>query len=270
MPGRTPGRGRTGRGCRAPSTTSPAIGREVPAAESPAALVRKLEATAGGCRRLIGEWGRLREQAAAAPGTDTALGWDWGEMRCAFRLLGLSQAEVKLAAAFDRRLGLLAKVYAEVEDRGCRKLLRMGCEDDPANDPWPGGPDDDDEEGPLPFDLVEVNGEFRAIAEEQCARLGPLLARHEDEERDNRADLPRRLSFDDSAEGEHVHRYQTHWSRTLLRTLAELKDHRGLPEPEARLEPPRRLSPRPRPWSRRASARRRGRVIVGIRLPRRP
>ena len=62
------------------------------------------------------------------------------------------------------------------------------------------GPDDE-EEGPLPFDLAEVNGEFRAIAEEQCARLGPLLARHEDEERDNRADLPRRFSFDDSAEG---------------------------------------------------------------------
>jgi len=78
---------------------------------------------------------------------------------------------------------------------------------------------------------------LRAIAEEQCARLGPLLARHEDEERDSRDDLPRRFSFDDSAEGERVHRYQAHWSRTLLRTLAELRDHRGLPEPEARLEP---------------------------------
>ena len=82
-----------------------------------------------------------------------------------------------------------------------------------------------------------MNGEFRAIAEEECARLRPLLARHEEEERDNRDDLPRRVSFDDSAEGERVHRYQARWSHTLLRTLAELRNHRGLPEPEARPEP---------------------------------
>ena len=92
-----------------------------PAAESPAALVRKLEATAGGCRRLLSEWDRLREKAVAALGSAQApelapapdsvpvLGWDWGEMRCAFRLLGLCQDEVKLAAAFDRRLGLIVE-----------------------------------------------------------------------------------------------------------------------------------------------------------------
>ena len=220
-----------------PSATCRAAGDEAPAAESPAALVRKLEATAGGCRRLLGEWDRLREKAVAAPRpSDPVLGWDWGEMRCAFRLLGLCQDEVKLAAAFDRRLGLLAKVYAVVEDRACRKILLMGCDDDPEDDPAPGGPDDE-AEAPLPFDLAAVNGEFRAIAEEECARLRPLLARHEEEERDNRDDLPRRVSFDDSAEGERVHRYQAHWSRTLLRTLAELRNHRELPEPEARPEP---------------------------------
>ena len=188
-------------------------------------------------------------------------------MRCAFRLLGLSQDEVKLAAAFDRRLGLLAKVYAVVEDRACRKILRMGCDDDPEDHPWPGGPDDE-AEAPLPFDLAEVNGEFRAIAEEQCARLRPLLARHEEEERDNRDDLPRRVSFDDSAEGERVHRYQAHWSRTLLRTLAELRDHRGLPEPEARPEADRGgCPPVPVRGAARASTRRRGPVIVRIIAP---
>ena len=92
-------------------------------------------------------------------------------MRSAIRLLGLSQHEVKLAAAFDRRLGLLAKVYAVVEDRTCRKLLLMGCDDDPEDDPWPEGPVDE-EEKPLPFDVAAVNREFRAIAEEECARLG--------------------------------------------------------------------------------------------------
>ena len=120
-----------------------------------------------------------------------------------------------------------------VEDRACRKILLMGCDDDPEDHPAPGGPDDE-AEAPLPFDLAEVNGEFRAIAEEECARLRPLLARHEEEERDNRDDLPRRVSFDDSAEGERVHRYQTHWSRSLLRTLAALRNHR---EDEAGADP---------------------------------
>ena len=76
------------------------------------------------------------------PGPDPApvLGWDWDEMRCAFRLLGFCQDEVKIAAAFDRRLGLLAKVYAVVEDRACRKILLMGCDDDPEDHPAPGVP----------------------------------------------------------------------------------------------------------------------------------
>ena len=113
-----------------------------------------------------------------------------------------------------------------------------------------------------------MNGEFRAIAEEECARLRPLLARHEEEERDNRDDLPRRFSFDDSAEGERVHRYQAHWSRTLLRTLAELRDHRGLPEPEARLEPATGAVPPSPPVELPApSTRRRGPVIVRIIAP---
>ena len=64
----SPGRGRPGRGCRAHFDYLKTGRDKAPAAESPAALVRKLEATAGGCRRLLGEWDRLREKAIAAPG----------------------------------------------------------------------------------------------------------------------------------------------------------------------------------------------------------
>src|SRR5207248_1185412 len=97
----------------------------------------------------------------------------------------------KLAATLDRRLGLVAKVYAVVEDRACRKILLMGCDDDFEDHSSRQGPDDE-AEAPLPFDLAEVNRQLRTIAEDECARIRPLLARLEEEERDNRADLPRR------------------------------------------------------------------------------
>ena len=54
------------------------------AAESPAALVRKLEATAGGCRRLLGEWDRLREKVVATPDDPTRT-WAGTGARCAAR-----------------------------------------------------------------------------------------------------------------------------------------------------------------------------------------
>ena len=145
-------------------------------------------------------------------------------MRCAFRLLGLCQDEVKVAAAFDRRLGLLAKVYAVVEDRACRKILLIGVRRRPRGSSRARG--SRRRRGGAP--AVRPGRGERGVPGDRrgkCARLRPLLARHEEEERDNREDLPRRVSFDDSAEGERVHRYQAHWSGSLLR------DPRGPGEP---------------------------------------
>ena len=61
---------------------------------------------------------------------------------------------------------------------------------------------------------------------ERCSRLKTLLARHQDNQVEARPGLAAEASFDDSAEGERLHRYQERWHRSLLRTLAEIEELR--------------------------------------------
>jgi hypothetical protein len=68
------------------------------------------------------------------------------------------------------------------------------------------------------------------LAAERCARLRTLLAGYEQSEAEARAKLAYEASFDDSAEGERLHRYQARWGRSLLRTLATLEELRDRSE----------------------------------------
>ena len=54
-----------------------------------------------------------------------------------------------------------------------------------------------------------------------------MLAGHQEGEEESRGRLAFEASFDDSAEGERLHRYQARWGRSLLRTLAALEELRG-------------------------------------------
>ena len=65
------------------------------------------------------------------------------------------------------------------------------------------------------------------LAAERCARLNTMLAGHQEGEEESRGRLAFEASFDDSAEGERLHRYQARWGRSLLRTLAALEELRG-------------------------------------------
>lgn len=204
---------------------------EAPAVLSPSALVGRLETTAAGCRLVLGEWVRLRDKVSQVSQVSEIAtsepAWDWDDLTRAVRLLGLGEAEARVAALLDRRLGPLARAQAEVHARECRRLLETGVDDED----FPDSPRTDKPEPPLSFDPAELNRQCAAIAEEQCLRLTPILARREADERADRADLPRRSSFDDSPEGERVHRYQARWSRNLLRTLAAVEELREQ-EPE--------------------------------------
>src|SRR4051812_20044342 len=53
-----------------------------------------------------------------------------------------------------------------------------------------------------------------------------MLARHQDDEDEARPRLAAEASFDDTAEGERLHRYQERWGRSLLRTLAKIEELR--------------------------------------------
>lgn len=80
-----------------------------------------------------------------------------------------------------------------------------------------------------------VGVELLKLATERRARLKTMLARHQDNEDEARPRLAAEASFDDTAEGERVHRYQERWGRSLLRTLAkieELRDRGQLDEEE--------------------------------------
>jgi hypothetical protein len=64
------------------------------------------------------------------------------------------------------------------------------------------------------------------LASERCGRLRTLLAGSEQSEAEARARLAYEASFDDSAEGKRLHRYQSRWGRSLLRTLAKIEELR--------------------------------------------
>ena len=53
-----------------------------------------------------------------------------------------------------------------------------------------------------------------------------MLARHHENQVEARPGLAAEASFDDSAEGERLHRYQERWHRSLLRTLAKIEEMR--------------------------------------------
>ena len=85
---------------------------------------------------------------------------------------------------------------------------------------------------PTSPDLEPLKAELRAMVAEQCDRLSGLLEEHEAGQPDDDAESVENAecaAFDDSPEGDRLHRYQAHWSRTLLRTLDAIERlrHRG-------------------------------------------
>jgi hypothetical protein len=131
-------------------------------------------------------------------------------------------------AAVVLHTGMLAE--AEMVD-ACSAAREGGDDDDESDDeatadapppPWvasdPG------------LEPAALKREFMVIVKEQCARVENLLAAHEDDEPDD--DPAEQASFDDSAEGERLHRYQNHWSRSLLRTLDAIARLRENTDPD--------------------------------------
>jgi hypothetical protein len=146
----------------------------------------------------------------------------------ALRLLGLpnKEREREAVAAADPRVVPLLRAWSVVEGQAFREFMKQFDEDEDDDDP----PDDPEAESPPASAWAAVGFELTKVAAERSARLRDLLAGYEQNEAEIRAKLAYEAAFDDSAEGERLHRYQARWGRSLMRTLAMIQDLRGQQE----------------------------------------
>jgi hypothetical protein len=157
---------------------------------------------------------------------------------CLVRLFGYRGEEAEALAAVDHRIAVILKTQKLAEDLAidqywAEKSKHDDDEDAPEYVPPPAPTVTDPSQDP-----ALLKREFRLILQQQCARLESLLAAHEAEEpADEPAELTEQAAFDDSAEGERLHRYQFHWSRSLLRTLDAIAKLRKNGEQEVPAEP---------------------------------
>ena len=211
--------------------------------DDPQELIEKLESSAEGCRKLLAEWGRLLESVDGWIGSDDATCDEMVPRKRLLRLLGFREDGTEDPAELDPSLLLILQVQELAEGEVCRKFLRQGREveveedlEDFREEPlaheagppepeseslWPPDPVDDPATPPSP-ELLRLKAEFRTMVAEEYDRLTCRLKELEGGKADDEghdADRADRVAFDDSPEGDRLHRYQAHWSRSLLRTL---------------------------------------------------
>ena len=191
---------------------------------SPALLLIALESSAEGCRRLLDEWTRILEwlgplgpEGIASPEITSPRDY----IKRAMHLLGVRYTE-----SGDRPVTTSDPVTAPLV-RALRALhdqAMLGFFDEDHDDDSPESLERD-------FELdkpywAAVGLKLLTLASERRARLKTMLARHQENQVEARPGLAAEASFDDTAEGERVHRYQERWHRSLLRTLAEIEELR--------------------------------------------
>jgi hypothetical protein len=193
-------------------------------------LLRELESSSEGCRRLIAEWTRLLEWLGrlGPEGLATAeICSRLDNLQRALRLLGVRIADTGTGtvATADPLVASFLQAWQVVEGQAIVEFMEQDSEedDDPPDEPEP-------EPGVMESYWAAVGVALMKLAAERCARLRSLLAGYEQSEAEARARLAFEASFDDSAEGERLHRYQARWGRSLLRTLASLEELRGRSE----------------------------------------
>jgi hypothetical protein len=211
--------------------------RKVSADAEPSVLLGKLEGSAEGCRRLLAEWRTCLQVLQEWLEDDASPSWGVIDRNRLVRLFGYRVEEADALAAVDRRIAVILHTQKLAEDLAidqfwARKSKEEHDEDAPEYVPPPPRVVADPSLEP-----VRLKREFQSIVQQQCARLEDLLAAHEAEEADDPGDIAEESAFDDSAEGERLHRYQVHWHRSLLRTLDAIAKLRKSEEQEAPGEP---------------------------------
>ena len=172
-------------------------------------LIAQLEATAEGCRALLEEWQGLwsflgRQQQDGTPPClpDESL----VEFNRMTRLLGYEQTEAQLLAIMDDEIKSLADIQNLINEDVARSIQGQ--------------------QGPVPGRdpklVARLNAAIWPLVDQRYHRLTLLLSERE-REAATRTDTDALAAFDDSIDGDRLHRYQNQWGRVLGRTLGELQ-----------------------------------------------
>jgi hypothetical protein len=158
--------------------------------------------------------------------------WGLEHHRHLVRLFGYRREEVERVAKQDRRAAVILHTARLAEDEEIRAYPDLREGDDEDKEASPDAPPPPVVTDPS-LEPAWLKREFHAILKAQCARAEELLAAHEAEpEDDDLTELADQAAFDDSVEGERLHRYQNHWSRSLLRTLDAIGSLREQEDPD--------------------------------------
>ncbi len=212
-----------------------------PPREDAADLLSRLQSTAEGCQALLDEWEGLRSFLIRQKAEPAPLLPDQNLVGCCrvVRLLGKRDPEAKIMATIDRRFDALLQIQSLAFDETARKILTCRFEDEDQN----GAPRQEEPQLPMPDpDLVKrLNEQLWSLVDENYRKLQKLMASCEAKEAvEDVSD--EEAAFDDSPEGERLHRYQTHWARMFQRTLDEIHRLHDRPADEADAAEPERES----------------------------
>jgi hypothetical protein len=188
---------------------------------SPALLLRELESSAEGCRRLLDEWTQILDSLGSL-GPEGIASTEFHSRRDnikrALQLVGVPfrDPEDPPVTTTDPLTAPFVRAWQALNDQVMIEALGQEIEDDD----WPAALEREAELD-RPY-WAAVGVALLKLATERRARLKTMLARHQEGEEEARPRLAAEASFDDSAEGERVHRYQERWGRALLKTLGEI------------------------------------------------
>src|SRR4051794_11013187 len=101
--------------------------------DDPRELIRKLESSAEGCRKLLAEWGRLLASVDGWIGSDATCDEMVPRNRL-LRLFGFREDGTEDPAELDPSLLLILRVQDLAEGEFCRRMLRVGRDEEDEED----------------------------------------------------------------------------------------------------------------------------------------
>jgi hypothetical protein len=181
---------------------------------SPKSIVRRMESTRAGCRRLINEWGEMREIL-----TD-GLGWQSEQKFKAVRLLG----KQPLAVGSSRLVARIFLACHVIEPQFSYAFQELRCEiHEDRFKKFQARLARRNLAEITPKDPTEARAVLLGIVDKAVARLEKLEAKHQKKADALAKQRAERLSHDGSKAGEQIHRHFMSYHRMVHRNIEAVK-----------------------------------------------